>query len=113
MDSFVVAPSLWQGGCVLAVFVLCLALLYYMSVVRWRLPLLTNIPIASNDSVIFGWTTYYSTAFDMLRLMADLGPLVQGRTLNRNVLCIRDPVLAKQVLKDVKGKGFSTTPLLN
>lgn len=94
----------------LAAMAICIAAAYYFLVAQHRLALLPGIPVAPNNSYLFGWTTFSSSSFEILRLMDRLGPMVQGRALNRNVLSIRDPTLAKKVLKDVKGKGFFHNP---
>lgn len=105
-----IAAEISSLNVIIGIFLGGIPLAYYLFVVRKRLSFLAGIPVAPNNSILFGWTLFSDNAFGIKRQLEDLGPIIQGRALNRNVLVVRDAVLAKQILRDVRGKGFFHNP---
>lgn len=81
-----------------------LLLIYVGQFYEPRTPMVKDVPVIKSNSIV-GFTHFVKEKF-MQNTMKALGPLAQYTAFFRNILVINDPTLAKNVLRDVKGKGL-------
>lgn len=86
------------------VLICTLLLVYVGQFYQHRSQFLKNVPVIESNTII-GFT-HFVKAKVMQTTMDNLGSLVQFTAFFRNILVVNDPVLAKNVLRDVKGKGL-------